>query len=220
MESTRCEITAAATLFTETPEVVLEDLRAVSMTRPCGRTSLVSAAVASRDDQDTPKSPSCHDDFQLVKVKIWANGEEKEPWVDRLHVLELCCHLIWKRLSSFLLFLQIQKIAAPILPQRVSKSAGSTLKSVLPAGQGEFYIFLRNWPTLAFLHAVEVLLYSPKRPVVDGSVVFLWMMAVGTIICACTASDQSDERYNELTPKESATAALAKEEDDERNHGH
>lgn len=55
-------------------------------------------------------------------------------------------------------------------------------------------------------NAVELLLYSPKRPIVDFSVVFLWMMAVGTLACASlwsefTAPERTDERYNELSPK-------------------
>lgn len=53
---------------------------------------------------------------------------------------------------------------------------------------------------------MELLLYSPKRPVVDYSVVFLWLMAVGTIIVASfwskiTAPEKSDENYNELAEK-------------------
>ncbi|KAI4302716.1 hypothetical protein MLD38_038433 [Melastoma candidum] len=227
-----------------------------------GRTSLVSAAGddASRDDKDAPTSPSCHNDFQLVKVKIWVNGKEKETLggltarfggllpsdleeAVKLPVVltnpENCCSNITTKLSGLIalsargecdftikaetaqsggamallvindeedLFEMVcpkndssLNISIPVV--MVSKSAGSTLKSVLASGQ------------------VELLLYSPKRPIVDGSVVFLWMMAVGTIICASiwsdiTAPDQSDERYNELTPKESATAALAKEEDE------
>lgn len=31
---------------------------------------------------------------------------------------------------------------------------------------------------------VSVQLYSPRRPVVDIAEVFLWLMAVGTILCA------------------------------------
>ncbi|KAE9450734.1 hypothetical protein C3L33_17366, partial [Rhododendron williamsianum] len=55
-------------------------------------------------------------------------------------------------------------------------------------------------------NAVELLLYSPNRPIVDFSVVFLWLMAVGTIVCASlwsefTGSKKNDERYNELSPK-------------------
>lgn len=32
--------------------------------------------------------------------------------------------------------------------------------------------------------SVEVQLYSPERPLVDVAEVFLWLMAVGTILCA------------------------------------
>lgn len=53
---------------------------------------------------------------------------------------------------------------------------------------------------------MEVLLYAPTRLLVDYSVGFLWLMAVGTIICASlwsdiTAPNQSDERYDEFSPK-------------------
>lgn len=34
------------------------------------------------------------------------------------------------------------------------------------------------------LSLVSVQLYSPHRPVVDVAEVFLWLMAVGTIVCA------------------------------------
>lgn len=54
--------------------------------------------------------------------------------------------------------------------------------------------------------AVEILLYAPPRPLVDFSVAFLWLMSIGTIVCASLWSDlttpeKSDERYNELCPK-------------------
>ncbi|GFY92877.1 similar to SIGNAL PEPTIDE PEPTIDASE-LIKE 5 [Actinidia rufa] len=57
------------------------------------------------------------------------------------------------------------------------------------------------------------MLYSPNRPVVDFSVVFLWLIAVGTIVCASlwsefTANEQSDECYNELSPKQANTRAV------------
>ncbi|RDX83855.1 Signal peptide peptidase-like 5, partial [Mucuna pruriens] len=59
---------------------------------------------------------------------------------------------------------------------------------------------------------VEVLLYAPVRPVIDYSVGCLWLMSVGTVICASlwsdiTAPDQVDERYNELSPKGSMSEA-------------
>jgi hypothetical protein len=54
--------------------------------------------------------------------------------------------------------------------------------------------------------AVEVLLYAPPRPLVDFSVAFLWLVSVGTIVCASLWSDlttpeKSGERYSELYPK-------------------
>lgn len=80
-------------------------------------------------------------------------------------------------------------INIPVL--MISKTGGEALNKSISSGD-----------------KVELLLYSPDRPVVDGSVMFLWLMAVGTIVCASlwsefTASEQSDERYNELSPKES-----------------
>ncbi|KAG4908735.1 hypothetical protein JHK82_057386 [Glycine max] len=65
---------------------------------------------------------------------------------------------------------------------------------------------------------VEILLYAPTRPVVDYSVAFLWLMAVGTVICASlwsdiTAPDQTDERYNELSPKSLSEAGKDDSED-------
>lgn len=66
---------------------------------------------------------------------------------------------------------------------------------------------------------VEILLYAPKRPVVDFSVVFLWMMAVGTVACATLWSEitavQTEERYNELSPKESSNGGAGKDDFDD-----
>lgn len=64
---------------------------------------------------------------------------------------------------------------------------------------------------------VEILLYAPNRPNVDMAVIFLWLMAVGTIVCASlwseiTASEQTDDRYNELSPKESSAAGTVKDD--------
>ncbi|KAL5066620.1 hypothetical protein RYX36_017507 [Vicia faba] len=58
---------------------------------------------------------------------------------------------------------------------------------------------------------VEVLLYAPVRPVIDFSVGALWLMSVGTVICASlwadfTATDQADAHYDDFSPKGSSTA--------------
>ncbi|XP_028551943.1 signal peptide peptidase-like 2 isoform X3 [Dendrobium catenatum] len=77
-------------------------------------------------------------------------------------------------------------IAVTIPVVMIPKSAGDKLTDSLDKGG-----------------RVEVLLYSPERPVVDLSATFLWLMAVGTIICASLwaefiVCEPVDERYNQL----------------------
>ncbi|RXH77023.1 hypothetical protein DVH24_019911 [Malus domestica] len=69
-------------------------------------------------------------------------------------------------------------IPAVMLPH----DAGSTLENMLMSNSlGKvLYTQLSN----CRFSAVSVQLYSPKRPVVDIAEVFLWLMAVGTILCA------------------------------------
>ncbi|MQL68892.1 hypothetical protein Taro_001191, partial [Colocasia esculenta] len=68
---------------------------------------------------------------------------------------------------------------------------------------------------------VKLQLYAPKRPVVDFSACFLWLMAVSTIICASVwgefiACEQVDERYNHLTRKEPSDAATINRDEPEK----
>lgn len=65
----------------------------------------------------------------------------------------------------------------------VPKSAGDTLEASLLLGE-----------------SVKILMYSPKRPLVDISEVFLWLMAVGTVLgasfwSAWTAKEAAQEHY-------------------------
>ncbi|CAK9208880.1 unnamed protein product [Sphagnum jensenii] len=67
----------------------------------------------------------------------------------------------------------------------VPKSAGESLEKAMLHGE------------------VRVLLFSPKRPIVDISEVFLWVMAVGTILgasfwSAWTAKEAAQEHYRRL----------------------
>ncbi|KAG0488139.1 hypothetical protein HPP92_006950 [Vanilla planifolia] len=65
---------------------------------------------------------------------------------------------------------------------------------------------------------LDVLLYSPIRPIVDFSAAYLWLIAVATVLCASLWSDiisyeQVDERYNQLTRKDQPnTGANIKDE--------
>ncbi|XP_051118326.1 signal peptide peptidase-like 2 isoform X2 [Andrographis paniculata] len=88
----------------------------------------------------------------------------------------------------------------------ISKSGGEELKKAMDAGA-----------------KVELLLYSPNRPILDYSVILLWLMAVGTIVCASlwseiTGSERSDERYNILSPKEPDAVAASDEDEKEILH--
>lgn len=79
------------------------------------------------------------------------------------------------------------QIPAVLLP----KSAGEILQAALESGA-----------------TVQVLLFSPHRPLADAAEFFLWIMAVGTIYCASywsaeTAKVEASERYKELDEKES-----------------
>ncbi|MCL7051613.1 hypothetical protein MKW94_013458 [Papaver nudicaule] len=84
----------------------------------------------------------------------------------------------------------------------IAKSTGETIKELMSAGA-----------------RVELLLYSPNRPLVDISVIFLMMMAVGTIVCASLwsefiASEPVDKSYDQLAPKNSSIAETVKDDSD------
>ncbi|KAL4289440.1 hypothetical protein HN51_056397 [Arachis hypogaea] len=83
----------------------------------------------------------------------------------------------------------------------ISKTAGDDLDNELTSGK-----------------KVELSIYAPTRPLLDYSVAVLWLMAVGTVICASTWADitaaDCDERYNELSPKGSFKSETMKDEED------
>ncbi|KAK4356775.1 hypothetical protein RND71_022385 [Anisodus tanguticus] len=67
---------------------------------------------------------------------------------------------------------------------------------------------------------VEMILYSPDRPVVDYSVLFIWLMAVGTVIVvglselSCCVTRAAPEHTSELTKGVTYKTSPAKKEDD------
>ncbi|XP_042040299.1 signal peptide peptidase-like 3 [Salvia splendens] len=95
-------------------------------------------------------------------------------------------------------------ITIPVIT--ISKSGGEELKKSMANGG-----------------KVELLLYSPDRPILDYSVIFLWLMAVGTVVFASlwseiTGSKQTDVQYNELSPQDSGSAADKDDEEKEILH--
>ncbi|KAG9143007.1 hypothetical protein Leryth_006265 [Lithospermum erythrorhizon] len=92
------------------------------------------------------------------------------------------------------------KISIPVVS--ITKSGGEIINKSISSGE-----------------KVEILLYSPDRPILDPSVSVIWLMAVGTVVCASlwseiTASGQNDEGYNDLSPRESR-AGGSKDDDKE-----
>ncbi|KAJ8774335.1 hypothetical protein K2173_011584 [Erythroxylum novogranatense] len=84
----------------------------------------------------------------------------------------------------------------------ISKSGGDHLNTLLANGK-----------------KVEILLYAPKKPIVDYSVIFLWTMAVGTVICASMWSrletpKETDGPYNEISAKAGGNASSSKDDSD------
>ncbi|XP_042046125.1 signal peptide peptidase-like 2, partial [Salvia splendens] len=198
-------------------------------------------------------STACRNDFPMVKVKKWVNGDEKGPLfglnaafgpilpeelkqAQRLPANFLepatgCSPSSSKLTGSIALVLRgdcdyttkarvgqeggsaalvmintedglpemdcanITMLSIKIHVITISKSAGLDLKKSITDGMKE-----------------ELLIYSPNRPIVDYSVVFLWMMTVGTVVSATLWSDivGSEEYYepsNQLSPKESDSGA-------------
>ncbi|KAJ6880314.1 hypothetical protein NC652_033600 [Populus alba x Populus x berolinensis] len=90
-----------------------------------------------------------------------------------------------------------QDVSIPVV--LIPKSGGESLNRSIVDGQ-----------------KVELLFYAPVRPPMDLSVIFLWMMAVGTVVCASlwseiAASKEAEERYNELSPKETSNVSAFKD---------
>ncbi|KAK6145751.1 hypothetical protein DH2020_019620 [Rehmannia glutinosa] len=83
-------------------------------------------------------------------------------------------------------------ITIPVIT--ISKSGGEELKKSMDGGAKDLLAFL------------ELLLYSPDRPILDYSVIFLWLMAVGTVVSASL--------WSEITGSEHKSDAAAKQEEE------
>ncbi|KAF8388498.1 hypothetical protein HHK36_027170 [Tetracentron sinense] len=208
----------------------------------------LSSDGASHDDDSAPKSASCNNKFQLVKVKNWVDGIEGESIVGlsasfgaslpshadkalRLPAVFAnplnCCASSSSKLSNSIA-LSMRGDCAFTAKAQVANSGGAAGLLVINDKEDLYKMICSENDTslditipvvmipksggeainesMAAGGNVELLLYSPKHPVVDFSEIFLWLMAVGTIVCASLwsefiACEQNDERYDELTPK-------------------
>uniref|UniRef100_A0A6N2M9J3 PA domain-containing protein n=1 Tax=Salix viminalis TaxID=40686 RepID=A0A6N2M9J3_SALVM len=205
-------------------------------------TSLSFAEEASHDG-DSPKFPGCDHPYNLVKVKNWVNGAGGETLTGitarfgallpkeekngvRLTALSGSVAIAVRGDCDFTTKAKVaqsggaaallvindneelaemgckkdssaQDISIPVV--LIPKSGGESLNRSILDGQ-----------------KVDLLLYAPVRPPVDLSVIFLWMMAVGTVVCASLWSEisgpeEAGERYNELSPKETSNVIAEKD---------
>lgn len=217
--------------------------------------SFTVADDISQDDNSVPRSPSCNNKFQLVKVKNWVNGVEGESLVGLsarfgsslptraegvlkiravfTNPLNGCSNSTSKLSSSAAL--SVRGDCAFTTKAEVAQSGGAKALLVINDKEDLYKMVCSDNDTTlnitipvvmipksggeafnkSMVHGgiVELLLYSPNRPVVDFSVIFLWLMAVGTIVCASlwplfTGSDQNTERYNELSPKDISSGTV------------
>ncbi|GER40812.1 signal peptide peptidase-like [Striga asiatica] len=203
---------------------------------------------------------ACGNDFQLVKVKRWINGVEKEAIggltadfgsilpadAKKGHRLPALfseplngCSSSSSRLVGSI-SLVVRGDCEFTTKAKVAQAAGAAGMVMLNDDEGFVQMGCGNDTSLNITipvitisksggvelkksidggEKVELLLYSPERPILDYSVIFLWMMSVGAVVTASlwseiTGSEQSDERYNELSPKESDAAAAARQEEE------
>ncbi|RDX98716.1 Signal peptide peptidase-like 2 [Mucuna pruriens] len=227
---------------------------------------------AKSDDERAPKSESCNNPFQLVKVDNWIDGVEGNVYngvTARFGSLlpqkaensvrtpaifsnpAHCCSNSTSKLSGSVA-LCVRGGCDFAVKAEFAQSGGATGMLVINDSEDLFEMVCSNTsetnisiPVVMITKsageglnkcqvyfpldlqmvdcelsiAVEILLYAPPRPLVDFSVAFLWLMSVGTIVCASLWSDlttpeKSDERYNELCPKESSNAETAKDDFD------
>ncbi|PIA25739.1 hypothetical protein AQUCO_10800023v1 [Aquilegia coerulea] len=220
-----------------------------------------SANDATQNDQNSPKLPNCNNDFQLVKVKNWADGVEGETIVglsarfgsilpaDLDKALKLptvltnpnnSCTKSSSELSNSLA-LAVRGECAFTDKALVAQSGGAAGLLVINDSEDLYKMVCSQNDTLKITIPVvmipksggdaikksmdagkkmEILLYSPHRPVVDYSVIFLWLMAVGTIICASLwaefiVREQHVEPYDQLSEKDASVAGTGKDDSDE-----
>lgn len=215
---------------------------------------------AKRDDDRAPKSESCNNPFQLVKVENWIDGEQGQVYngvTARFGSLlpdkpqnspkmpaifpnpADCCSNSTSKISGSMA-LCVRGGCDFTTKAEFAQSGGATGMLVINDAEDLFEMVCSNTSeanisipvvmitkssgeglnkSLTSGRKVEILLYAPPRPLVDFSVAFLWLMSVGTIVCASLWSDlttpeKSDERYNELCPKESSNAETVKDDFD------
>ncbi|CAN1237198.1 Signal peptide peptidase-like 4 [Linum grandiflorum] len=164
-------------------------------------TGLASAGDIVHPDTKAPSKPGCDNNFVLVKIPTWVDGVEDNEYVgvgarfgptleskekhankSRLALADPpdCCSTPRNKLTGEVIMVH-------------RGNCSFTTKSNIAEAAGASAILIINYRTGTHIcsfryvdQSTSVLLqiYSPRRPLVDVAEVFLWLMAVGVIICA------------------------------------
>uniref|UniRef100_A0A166E4U4 PA domain-containing protein n=1 Tax=Daucus carota subsp. sativus TaxID=79200 RepID=A0A166E4U4_DAUCS len=188
--------------------------------------SQVFAGDIVHQDDVAPKKPGCENNFVLVKVPTWIDGQEEDEFVGvgarfgpTLESKERkasqtrvafadppdCCSKPKNKLTGEVILVHRGNCSFTF-KANVAEAAGASailiinnhtelFKMVCEANEtyieiGIPAVMLPQDAGASLVesiknnHNVSVQLYSPQRPLVDVAEVFLWLMAVGTILCA------------------------------------
>lgn len=188
--------------------------------------SPTSAGDIVHQDNIAPKKPGCENNFVLVKVPTWIDGEEETEYVGvgarfgptleskekhanqtRLALADPpdCCSTPKNKLTGEAILVRRGKCSFTT-KANVAEAAGASailiinnhtelFKMVCEANETDIDIGIPAVmlpqdagtsleKSLNNNSKVSVQLYSPRRPAVDIAEVFLWLMAVGTILSA------------------------------------
>ncbi|KAK4415925.1 Signal peptide peptidase-like 4 [Sesamum alatum] len=188
--------------------------------------SVVFAGDIVHQDDVAPKRPGCDNNFVLVKVPIWIDGEEamefvgigarfgqtlesKEKRANQTKVALAdppdCCSKPKNKLTGEAILVHRGNCSF-VTKGNVAEAAGASalliinnqtelFKMVCEANETDVdigipVVMLPQDAGAALKRSmgnsshVSIQIYSPKRPLVDVAEVFLWLIAVGTILCA------------------------------------
>ncbi|XP_019176213.1 PREDICTED: signal peptide peptidase-like 4 isoform X2 [Ipomoea nil] len=148
--------------------------------------ALVHGGDIVHHDDVAPRRAGCDNNFVLVKVATWINGKEEMEFVGVGARFGPTLESKEKRANQTRLALAdppdcCSKPRNKLTGEAILVHRGNcsfTTKANVADDAGASAILIINNQT------VSVQLYSPRRPVVDVAEVFLWLMAVATILCA------------------------------------
>ncbi|CAN1300662.1 Signal peptide peptidase-like 2 [Linum perenne] len=166
----------------------------------------VVAGDVVHDDDSAPKKPGCDNDFALVKVLTYVNGQEGSEFggvgarfgatigsekenARKTHLTlsdpRNCCITPKKKLAGDVIL--VNRGNCTFTAKAINaEAAGASAVLIVNDENDQNCVH-----SIRFISAVSVQMYSPERPLIDLAEAFLWLMAVGTVFCASYWSARS-----------------------------